>query len=120
MSKLFVTLAEFQSTFAPKPVQVEVQVPGTEASVSVYLRPLTSAQRDEFEASVVGVDGKRDLRNLRARLVEKCLVTETGSKVGDAKAIGELDARLIGALFEKVRQLNGMDGEDAIEEAGKD
>lgn len=120
MSNPIQSLAEFQSTFAPKPVKVEVHVPGTEASVSVFLKPLTSAQRDKFEASVVGVDGKRDLSNLRARLVSDCLVTEAGKPVGDAKTIGELSALLVGALFDEVRKLNGMDGEAAIEEAGKD
>jgi hypothetical protein len=119
MSKPIISLAEFQTTFAPKPVEVEVKVPGTEASVTVFLKPLTSAQRDRFEASVVGIDGKRNLENLRARLVADCLVTDTGAKVGKAEAIGELDARLVGALFDKVRELNGMDAE-AVEEAGKD
>jgi hypothetical protein len=82
-------------------------------------KPLTSAQRDHFEASVVGVDGKRDLSNLRARLVADCLVTADSKPVGTAKELGQLDARLIGALFEKVRELNGMAGEESIEEAGK-
>lgn len=112
------SLAEFQTTFACKPVEVSVDVPGKDAGLSVYLRPLTSAQRDAFEASVVGVDGKRDLSNLRARLVADCLVDEGGKPVGNAKQIGELDARVVGALFDAVRHLNGMDAED-VEEAGK-
>lgn len=113
------SLAEFQSTFNCDPVEVEINVPGTDAAYSVFLKPLTSAQRDAFEASVVGVDGKRDLSNLRARLVANCLVEKSGKAIGDAKAIGSLDARLVGALFDKVRELNGMDAEEAVEEAGK-
>ena len=112
------SLAEFQTTFAPKPVETEIEVDGK--VFSVLLKPLTSAQRDHFEASVVGVDGKRDLSNLRARLVADCLVTADSKPVGTAKELGQLDARLIGALFEKVRELNGMAGEESIEEAGKD
>ena len=112
------SLAEFQSTFACKPVEVDVEVDGE--TIAVYLKPLTSAQRDAFEASIVGIDGKsRDLSNLRARLVADCLVNADGKPVGSAKAIGDLDARLVGALFEKVRELNGMDGDDSVEEAGK-
>lgn len=111
------SLAEFQSTFAPKAVEVEVTV-AKEGTFKVYLKPLTSAQRDAFEASVVGVDGKRDLSNLRARLVADCLVTAEGKPIGSAKELGNLDARLVGALFEEVRKLNGMDSE-AVEEAGK-
>ena len=116
--KTIQSLAEFQSTFKTDPVEVEVHVPGTDAAYSVFLKPLTSAQRDKFEASVVGVDGKRDLSNLRARLVCDCLVDESGKAIGNANAIGSLDARLVGALFDKVRELNGMDDE-AVEEAGK-
>jgi hypothetical protein len=112
------SLAEFQTTFAPKPVETEIEVDGK--AFSVLLKPLTSAQRDKFEASVVGVDGKRDLTNLRARLVADCLVNADGKPLGSAKDLGELDARLVGALFEKVRELNGMAGEESIAEAGKD
>lgn len=111
------TLKDFQSTFACKPVEVEVEF--DDNALSVFLKPLTSAQRDAFEASIVGVDGKRDLSNLRARLVADCLVDEDGKPIGSAKQIGELDARLVNALFEKVRVLNGMDGDEAVEEAGK-
>jgi|GEM_PF-6143617 hypothetical protein len=113
------TLVEFQQTFAPKPVQCEVTV-GKDA-ITVFLKPLTSVQRDAFEASVVGQEGKgRNLENLRARLVADCLVNADGKRVGSAKELGELDAQLIGALFDKVRELNGMAGEESIVEAGKD
>ena len=111
------SLSEFQSTFAPKPVETEIEVDGK--AFSVLLKPLTSAQRDRFEASVVGVDGKRDLSNLRARLVADCVVNADGKPVAKANEWGELDARLVGALFDKVRELNGMDGETSVEEAGK-
>ena len=112
------SLAEFQQTFKCEPVEVEVEVSGMDKPMQVFLKPLTSAQRDAFEASVVGVDGKRDLSNLRAKLVANCLVTEKGKAVGNPQQIGQLDARLVGALFDKVRELNGMDAED-VEEAGK-
>ena len=112
------SLADFQQTFSCAPVEVEIKVPGKDA-LSVFLKPLTSAQRDRFEASVVGVDGKRDLSNLRARLVADCLVDAKGKPIGNAKDLGELDARLVGELFDAVRRLNGMD-DDAVEEAGKD
>lgn len=117
------SLSEFQSSFGSKPVEVEIDGFATDGqcakdgAISIYLKPLTSNQRDFFEASVVGVDGKRDLFNLRARLVSLCLVDADGNQIADAEAIGELRADLVGAIFDKVRQLNGMDGE---EEAGKD
>lgn len=115
------SLAEFQSTFTCVPVEVEIKIKGMDA-FTVYLKPLTSAQRDAFEASVVGKEGKdRDLRNLRARLVADCLVDETGKPVGNAKDLGDLDARLVGELFDEVRKLNGMDMDDENEgELGKE
>jgi len=112
------SLAEFQTTFKPEPVEVEIKIEGRDA-LTVYLKPLTSAQRDRFEASVVGVDGKRDLTNLRARLVANCLVNEKGEPIASEKQLGDLDARLVGALFDQVRHMNGMDGEESVEDAGK-
>lgn len=114
------TLAEFQTTFKCEPVEVSVSVRGMDADkMKVFLKPLTSAQRDAFEASVVGVDGQRDLSNLRARLVANCLVDNKGKAIGNPQQIGSLDARVVGALFDKVRELNGMDAEDSVEQVGK-
>ena len=84
-----------------------------------YLLPLPSADRDFFEASVVGIDGKRNLVNLRARLVAQCWCFEDASMVGNPKTVGSFRADVLGQLFDRVRHLNGMDAED-IEEAGKD
>lgn len=108
---------QFQQTFASTPVEVSLEQFGKDAVF--YLRPLRSADRDNFEASVVGTDGKRDLRNLRARLVSLCLCNEDGEPIATADQIGALRADLVGALFDEVRHLNGMDAED-VEEAGKD
>ena len=109
------SLEQFQQTFAAQPVEVKLEQFGKDAVF--YLQPLVSADRDNFEASVVGVDGKRNLANLRARLVALCLTDADGKQIGSAKQIGSLRADLVGALFDKVRELNGMDDE---EEAGKD
>ena len=114
------SLADFQSTFSCNPVEVDIEIKGMDA-LTVYLKPLTSAQRDAFEASVVGTEGKRDLRNLRARLVADCLVDEKGEAIGTAKDLGNLDARFVGTVFDKVRELNGMDADDENEgELGKE
>jgi len=82
-------------------------------------KPLTSRDRDNFEASVVGIDGQRDLHNLRARLVAKCLCDEDGKPIGSEDEIGDLSASFVGKVFDEVRKLNGMD-DDVVEEAGKD
>ena len=110
------TLEQFQQTFAAQPVEVTLEPFGKDA---VFLKPLISADRDSFEASVVGVDGKRNLANLRARLVSLCWCDKDGKPIGNPKQIGGLRADLIGALFNEIRTMNCMDTDD-VEEAGKD
>ena len=120
MAKAIQSLEQFTSTFGADPVEIELSQFATDGSfsdVSVFLKPLTSSARDRFEASVVGVDGKRDLTNLRARLVAECLCDESGENIGNADAIGALRADVVGILFDAVRSLNHMDTDD---EAGKD
>jgi len=114
------SLQDFQLTFGMDPVEVDIDKFGKDAAFSVYLKPLSSAARDRFEASVVGEKGKRNLANLRARLVAECWVSEKGEAIGTPTQIGDQRADLVGALFDKVRELNGMDADVAVEEAGKD
>jgi len=120
MSK-FQTLDQFRSNFGSTPVEVKLPQfakDGAFSGVTVFLKPLTSRERDNFEASVVGVNGERDLHNLRARLVAKCLCDEKGKPIGSEDEIGDLRADFVGAVFDEVRNLNGMS--DDIEETGKD
>jgi hypothetical protein len=72
------SLAEFKQTFTCDPVEVRLEGDGYQ-SFDCYLKPMTSRDRDAYEASVAGIDGKRDLDNLRARLVAKCLCDENGA-----------------------------------------
>jgi len=106
------SLQEFQSTFSMDAVEVDVQL-GKDAPFSIYLKPLSSAARDSFEASVVGEKGKRNLANLRARLVANCWVDGEGKAIGTPEQIGAQRADLVGAIFDKVRELNGMDADVA-------
>lgn len=113
------TLQEFQTTFGMDPI--EVQVTAGEVEFSIFLKPLSSKDRDAFEASVVGVKGKTNLDNLRARLVQKCWVDGEGKSIGTEAQIGAQRADVIAAIFEKVRELNGMDKDVAkVEEEKND
>ena len=116
-TKKIQTLSEFQTSFGSEPVEVEIP-DFAKDGLSVFLKPLTSRDRDNFEASVVGVDGVRDLHNLRARLVALCWCSEDGSPIGSEDEIGSLRADFVGALFDCVRRLNNMDADD-VAEAGK-
>ena len=113
------SLKEFQQNFAAKPVEVELPQFAKDGAFSIFLKPLSSRDRDNFEASVVGIDGQRDLHNLRARLVALCWVDEDGKPIGSEDAVGDLRADFVGAVFDQVRHLNGMDSDD-VDEAGKD
>ena len=113
------TLEQFQKTFGVEPVEITLEEFGKDAT-TFFLKPLKSADRDNFEASVVGIDGNRNLLNLRARLVSLAWCDADGKPIGSAKQIGELRSDLVNALFDRVRVLNGMETEDEIDAAGKD
>lgn len=112
------SLKEFHSNFGTDPAEVTIQV-DKDVSFSVFLKPLTSKDRDAFESSVVGSEGKRNLQNLRARLVQKCWVDEKGKAIGSIEEVGECRADVLGEIFKEVQKMNGMDAE-AEEEAGND
>lgn len=111
------SLEQFQTTFGNKPTKIKLDGFGKDAEF--FLQPLKSADRDNFEASVIGQDGNRNLLNLRARLVSLAWVDEQGKPIGSAKQIGDLRSDLVTALFDQIREMNGMT-EDDVEEAGKD
>ena len=127
------TLKQFQSVFAVEPVRFEFSAFAKDGAFSpdvikalkaegldaIYLRPMTSEQRANFEASVVGPDGKqRDMHNFYARYVSQSWVNDDGKLMGSAKEVGQLRADLVYEIFEKVQKLNGVKT-DAVEEAGK-
>lgn len=99
----------------------------------VFVRELTAAERDAFEASKVRVKfdarGKPqqtlDFANLRARLLVKVLVDAKGNRIftdADAAVLGELPGRLLDPLFEMAQKLSGLSKEaeeKLVEEAEK-
>ena len=128
------TLAKFGAVFSTEPVRIEYKEFAKDGAFSaevikslqdegldaIFLKPLTSAQRADLEASVAGIDGKkRDMHNLYARFVAPCWCEENGDCLGTAKQIGALRSDLIAALWKKVSDLNGM-GTDSLEDAKKD
>ena len=93
-----------------------VEVP--EWGLTAWIRTLTGAERDRFEASML-VDakaGKLNLRNLRARLVVESLVDKDGNKifkVSDAEALGAKSAAALQRLFNVAQRLSGFSETDA-------
>lgn len=92
--------------------------------LSVFVRTLSGAERDDWEASIVQQKGKTtsyDLRNIRARLVCKCIVDESGRRVfsdHEAEALGEKSAAALDLLFTVAQRLNALTSAD-VDELGK-
>lgn len=76
---------------------------------------MSAEEADAWEFSLFReVEGqlKRDMKNMRAKLVVRCLVgTESGERVfgdGDAKQVGKLDSAVVQRVFEAARRHNGL------------
>lgn len=104
---------------ATKIPQETVDVP--EWDGKVILRGLTAKERDDYEQAMVEtspdgqVRAKRKLENVRASLVVRCIVDESGEREfsdGDADALGEKNAAVVDKLWDVARRLCGMSTED--------
>lgn len=88
----------------------------------VHIRSITAKERDDFEASVN--DGEnRNLANMRARLVVKCLCDDAGNllfdnEIAGAADLGKKSGLVLDRLFEVATALNGMSKKDVEELAG--
>jgi hypothetical protein len=97
---------------------VEVLVGGKK--VTMYVRSLTGAERDRWEASNVLKDKKTGtfdvkMENLRARLIEIAACHEDGSpyfQPGDVARIGQKNARTVAALYDASARISGISKED--------
>ena len=86
----------------------DVEVP--EWGGTVRVRTLTGAERDAFEAESFGEGGKQ-LANVRARLVARCLIGEDGERLFDDQtidALGAKSARALDRVFAVASRLNGL------------
>lgn len=99
----------------------EVDVP--EWGGSVFVKELSAAERDAFEASMVKLDRKgkvqgHNLANVRARLAVFALCDEDGKRLfGDDEAgiLGEMSAAALQRVFEVAQRLSGISNEDMEE-----
>lgn len=86
---------------------------------TVRVRSLSEHERNTYELSYVKDDGKPDraqAANLRARFIALCLVDESGNRiVDDEKSLLELDAGVIGELYDVCSEHCRID-KDATEE----
>lgn len=100
----------------------ELDVP--EFGGSVFVRGLTSGERDHYESSVMQRRGKElvpNLTNARAKLVVLALCDEKGARTfedRDISSLGKLPARGVQRVFDKARDLAGLTDEDVEELEG--
>lgn len=90
----------------------------------VFVKTLTGQERDKLEEDVFS-SGKRNLQNLRAKLVAMTVVDSddpTRAKLlfslKDAEELGRKSAAELDKIFEVARKLAGMTRQDVSELAG--
>lgn len=82
---------------------------------------LSGTDRDAYEATFVDAKGKpaiQRLRNVRAKLLVKCLVDEDGKRLftdDKAQVLGAKNGAVVDRLFDVARRLSGI-GQGAVEE----
>lgn len=95
-----------------------VDVPWETGGAKVYIRGMTSTEKDAWIARTMPDGGTfRWTPNLTAELVVKTLVDEDGERIftdADAPALGGKGAPALGALFAVAMRLSGLQ-EDEVE-----
>lgn len=100
----------------------DVDVP--EWGGTVRVRTLTGAERDQFEASIVELRGKKrkiNTANIRAKLVALSVVDEQGNRLfsdADVALLGKKSAAALDRVFAVAQRLSGVT-EDDVEELEK-
>ncbi len=92
-----------------------VKVPEWGGTVNV--RTMDGEGRDAFEASLQN-NGKRDLKNFRAKLLAFCLVDDKGERMfseADISALGKKSAAALTRLADVASKLNKMSEGDVEE-----
>jgi len=85
---------------------------------SVFVRTLTSFERDHFEATMIEDPDDNvinRLENFRARLCALGISDEKGDPVfteTDARKLGKKSSQAMGVITEAIQKLNGMTQED--------
>ena len=87
----------------------------------VFVRNMSGAERDDFEAETYVTKGKNvefNRRNLRARMLVKTLCDESGTPMfttKDIDALGKKSAKALDRCFSTAQKLNGMTADDVDE-----
>lgn len=99
--------------------KTEVQIPewglGGEGQPKAFIRTMSGAERDAYEASNLrpGEGGKLQVtfENISARLVARCLVDAEGQRIVPDEHIdklGKKSAKVLNRLYRVAQQVNGL------------
>ncbi len=118
--------ALFQELLAATPLaRDEVDIPEWKEVLKgkkLYLKKMGVEERDAWEAAnweKRGDDYEFNDKNLRARLLYRCLVDEEGNKLfPSADSMSDLDPDIAIPLFERAKRMNKI-GKNEIEELAK-
>ena len=98
-----------------------VAVPEWGEGAEVCVRTMTSAERDDFEAGAMqldGSDGQPDLTNIRARFCVKIICDKDGTRLfedDDAETLGRKSAAALDRIFAAGQRMNHITDEDVAE-----
>ena len=87
----------------------------------VYVRGMTGADRDKFEASIVQTRGKDqtlNMVNIRAKLASMTICDEKGNRIfseADVKELSGKSAHALQRIFVVAQKLSGIGDEDVKE-----
>lgn len=93
----------------------------------VRIQELSGADRDSYEASIVGSTRSRkgdhtlNLENARARMVARALIDENGQRLyrdNEAYQLGTRGAAGLDRIYDRVRVISGISDQDEDELAG--
>ncbi len=96
-------------------------VPVPEWGGMVRVKSLTGSERDGLEASMIEGKGKNanvNLANLRAKLVARSIVDESGNRIfedADIALLGRKSAAALNRVYEVAQRLSGITQEDVDE-----
>ncbi len=83
----------------------------------VIVRTMDGEGRDALETSLIS-NGKRDLKNFRAKLLAQCLVDDKGNRLfteADINALGKKNAAILARLADVANELNKLSEADVEE-----
>jgi len=118
-------LTKDQLLTAQLPIE-KVALPELGDDSHVYVRTLSAAERDDWEAEQLELRPAEDdeksvdtqLKNIRARLCIRCLCDADGKPVlgsADAEAFGKQSARVLQRIFNVAMRLSGFNDKDLRE-----